>query len=165
MVLFRGEVVGSDVSGDFVPQEKALLQGVAVVKTCIDACAFYLPFKFMNVLEVVSRVRDRAADGEVHSRCSKILLQRVRERTRETRMSGGILGMPRRGAQGSPGRIGNGERVTIDVTVANCCDRSPETEVILAVEAADISVGEGSKRHRHQARTVQNAHVLLHGQQ
>src|ERR1700729_4610472 len=128
MVLFRGEVVGSDVPGDFVPQEKALLQGVAVVKACIDACAFNLPFKFMNVLKGVSRVRDRAADGEVHSRCSKILLQRVGERTRETRMSGGILGMPRRGAQGSPGWIGNGGPATLVVTVADCFDPAAATE-------------------------------------
>ena len=71
VVLNRGEIVGRDVLGDLVPQEKSLDQGVAVVKACVNARAFYLAFKFMNVLEVVSGVRDRAADREVHLRCSK----------------------------------------------------------------------------------------------
>ena len=49
----RSEIVRSHVFRDLVPQKKALDEGVVVVKACVDACAFYLAFKFMNVLEVV----------------------------------------------------------------------------------------------------------------
>jgi hypothetical protein len=72
MLSIRGEVVGCDVLRDLVPQEKALNQGVMVVKACVDACAFYLPFKFMNVLKVMGSVRDRTADGEVYPWSSKV---------------------------------------------------------------------------------------------
>jgi hypothetical protein len=56
---------------------------VMIVEARIDAGAFYFVLKFVHVLEVARRVRDRTRDSEMDVRRSKVSLQCVGERPQD----------------------------------------------------------------------------------
>src|SRR5260370_3729736 len=53
-----------------------------------------------------------------------------------------------------------GGRVAIDIAVANCRDRPPEVVVVLGVQYSDERVVEAKRHERHEARAVDDTHLL-----
>src|SRR5262249_39193 len=73
-----------------------------------------------------------------------------------------VLGVHRRVVDRLPGRIALGGRVAVDVTVADCGDRSPELVVIFGVEERHGAVGLRHRVERHEPRAVDHAQLLEH---
>src|SRR6266849_1157575 len=51
-------------------------------------------------------------------------------------------------------------RVAIDIAVTNCRDRPPEVVMVLGVQYGDDRVVEPDRLERHEARTVDDTHLL-----
>src|SRR5258708_139113 len=59
-----------------------------------------------------------------------------------------------------PGCLTIGGRIAIDIAVANCRDRPPEVVMVLGVQYSDKRVVEPKRHERHEARAVDDTHLL-----
>src|SRR3981081_2755419 len=63
-------------------------------------------------------------------------------------------------ASGLPGCLTIGGRVAIDIAVANCRNRPPEVVMVFSVQHSDDRVVESNRLERHEARAVEDTHLL-----
>ena len=70
------EEVHQHLLGNVLAEQQSLQNGMVIVESCVNASVLYLFFKVFRAVECVHvrRVKDGAADSEVHVRSRKIAL-------------------------------------------------------------------------------------------